>query len=139
MQRIEVSESFHQPVERVFAFLAEHENLGPLLGARVTRVRDGQTSRNGVGSTRSLKVGPLPALEETVTQVVPDELIEYRITKGGAPVSDHLGVLRFAARGAGSTLTWTITFSAPPVLAQLVTLGLTRSIKAGLKKVDARA
>lgn len=138
MQRIEVTQSFSLPVERVYAFLSEHEHLGPLLGARVTRLRDGDTTRNGVGSVRSLKVGPLPAFEETVTRAVPDELVEYRITKG-SPLRDHLGVLRFAPQGPGSTVTWTITYDAPPVLAQVVKVGLTRNITAGLKKVDARA
>lgn len=138
MQRIEITQDLSVPADRAYAFLSEHENLGPLLGARITRVQDGDTARNGVGSVRRLKVGPLPAFEETVTQAVPGELLEYRITKG-SPLKDHLGVLRFAPRGTGSTVTWTITYDAPPVLAQVVRLGLSRNIAAGLKKVDARA
>ena len=138
MQRIEVTRSFSLPVERVYAFLSEHEQLGPLLGARITRLRDGDTARNGVGSVRRVQVGPLPAFEETVTQAVPDELVEYRITKG-SPLRDHLGVLQFAPQGPGSTLTWTVTFSAPPVLDRLFALALERSIRTGLAKVDARA
>ena len=52
------------------------------MGAKVTRVSDGDASRNGVGSTRRLKIGPLPAFEETVTAAEPNSLIEYTISQG---------------------------------------------------------
>ena len=87
--------------------MSEHENLGPLFGANVTRVRDGDTERNGVNSVRRLKVGPLPPFEETVHEFVPDERIVYRITKGG-PLKDHVGVLEFSP-GAGGGRTWSTT------------------------------
>jgi hypothetical protein len=138
MQRVEIAQDFALPVDRVFAFLSEHENLGPLLGADIRRLQDGDTSRNGVGSVRRLKIGPLPAFEETVTQVEPDALVEYRITKG-SPLTDHRGELRFAPRGSGSTVTWRIEFGAPPVLDRIVALGLRRTIAKGLRTVDAKA
>lgn len=138
MQRVEIVHDFALPVDRVFAFLSEHENLGPLLGADIRRLRDGDTSRNGVGSVRRLKIGPLPAFEETVIQVVPDELVEYRITKG-SPLKDHRGELRFAPKGSGSTVRWTIEFGAPPVLGTVVALGLKRNIGKGLRSVDLKA
>lgn len=138
MQRIEVVQDSSLPVGRLYAFLTEHENLGPLLGAKITRVRDGSTDRNGAGSVRRVQLGPLPAFEETVTAVVPDELVEYRISKG-SPLRDHRGVLRFAPKGAGSTVTWTITFSAPPVLDRVVALGLRVAVTRGLAKADRRA
>ena len=139
MQRIEISQDFALPVERVYAYLSEHEHLGPLFGARITRVRDGDTSRNGVGSVRSLRVGPLPAFEETVTQAVPNELVEYRITKG-SPLERHRGEMRFAPKGSGSTLTYVIEFGAKvPLLARAVKVGLERNIRKGLKTVDLKA
>jgi Polyketide cyclase / dehydrase and lipid transport len=138
VQRIEVTQDSALPVGRLYAFLSEHENLGPLLGAKVIRVRDGLTDRNGAGSVRRFHLGPLPAFEETVTAVVPDEMIEYRISKG-SPLRDHRGVLRFAPKGTGSTVTWTITFSAPPVLDRVVALGLRFAVRRGLATVDRRA
>lgn len=139
MQRIEITQNFTLPVERVYAFLSEHENLGPLFGARITRVRDGASSRNGVGSVRSLKLGPLPAFEETVTQAVPNELIEYRITKG-SPLRNHRGEMRFASTGTGSTLTYVIEFGAVvPGLDVVVKAGLERNVRKGLKTVNATA
>ena len=83
MQRLSFKRDFDRPPEEVFAFFAEHENLGPMFGAEITRLSDGDDgSRNGVGSCRRVKAGPAPAFEETMTAFVPGELIEYRITKG---------------------------------------------------------
>ena len=139
MQRIHVERDFVLPVGRVFAYLSEHENLGPLFGARVTRLRDGQTSRNGVGSVRSLKVGPLPAFDETVTLVVPDERIDYRISRGG-PLRDHSACMRFTPLAGGTHLVYDIEFGAlAPGLDRVVKLMLERSMRAGLADVDSRA
>ena len=139
MQRVEITHDFALPVERVYAHLAEHENLGPLFGASVSRVRDGDSSRNGTGSVRRLKVGPLPAFEETVTKAVPNELIEYRITKGGI-LRDHVGTMEFRPQGAGSQLHYVIEFGAmAPGLDRVVKRSLDRSIPKGLREVEAKA
>ena len=139
MQRIEIEHTFAVPADRAFAYLSEHENLGPLFGARVTRVRDGETSRNGVGSVRSLKIGPLPSFDETITAVVPNERIEYRITRGG-PLRSHRGVMSFSAQGTGSHLQYVIEFGAVvPGLDRFVKALLVRSIAASLPSVDANA
>ena len=47
-----MSRDFAKPPDRVFAYLSEHENLGPLFDAKIERVRDGDTERNGVNSVR---------------------------------------------------------------------------------------
>ena len=139
MQRVEVRHDFALPVERVYGYLSEHENLGALFGARVERVRDGDDSRNGVGSVRRLKVGPLPWFEETVTQAVPNELVEYRITRGGI-LRNHRGEMRFASNGTGTRLDYVIEFDGlVPLTGPLVKASLERSIRAGLKTVDAHA
>ena len=139
MQRLEIRQDFALPVERVYAYLSEHENLGPLFGAKVERVRDGDTSRNGVGSVRRLKVGPLPPFEETVTKAVPDELVEYRITRGGV-LKDHRGEMRFAPKGTGSTLTYVIEFDGKvPFTGPLIARSLERNVRSGLRTVDAKA
>ena len=138
MQRIEIVQDFTLPVQRVFAYLSEHENLGPLFGATIERVRDGHETRNGIGSVRRLKVGPLPPFEETVTGFELGEYVEYRITKG-SPLKDHVGTMRFAPRGTGSTLTYVIEFGAPPLLDKVVAFGLKRNIAAGLRTVDGKA
>lgn len=138
MQRVEITQDFPLPVDQVYAHLAEHENVGPLFGAKVVRKRDGDTTRNGVGSVRRLRVGPSPWFEETVTAAVPDELISYRITQG-SPLREHRGVMRFASTPTGSRLHYVIEFrSAVPGLAWVVKQGLTFTITRGLKKLAAQ-
>jgi uncharacterized protein YndB with AHSA1/START domain len=139
VQRVEITQDFALPVDRVYAYLSEHENLGPLFGAGIERVRDGVDSRNGVGSVRRLRVAPLPPFEETVTAAVPDELVEYRITQGGV-LRNHRGEMRFAPKGTGSTLTYVIEFdSRIPGAGPLIKKSLMRSIRTGLRTVDAQA
>jgi len=137
--RVHVSHDFAKPPERVFAYLAEHENLGPLFNAKITRVRDGDTERNGVNSVRELRVGPLPPLQETVHEFVPGERIVYRITKGG-PLKDHVGVLEFSPTpGGGTHLEYNIRIaSAIPGVAPMVASGLKRDISSGLPLADER-
>ncbi|MEW2015877.1 SRPBCC family protein [Rhodococcus sp. NPDC076796] len=131
--RVHVKHRFVSPPEVVFAALSEHENLGPLFLAKIRRVKDGDTSRNGVGSIRSLKLGPLPAFEETTITSEPHSLIEYRITKGG-PLRGHWGVQKFTPTADGGTdLDYTIGFDAPvPGLAAIVGKALTSSISKNL-------
>ncbi len=138
--RVHVSHDFAKPPERVFAHLAEHENLGPLFNAKVTRVRDGDSDRNGVNSVRRLKVGPLPPFEETVREFAAPERIVYRITKGG-PLKDHIGVMEFSPTPSGGThLEYNIRIaSSVPGLAPIVTAALTRDISKNLPLVDERA
>lgn len=134
MQRVLVERRFAAPPGEVFAYLAEHEHLEPLFGTRITRVRDGDDgTRNGVGSTRRLKIAPvIPAFEETTTELVPDSLIRYRITKG-TPLREHEGLMRFFGDGTGTRLVYEITFgSVIPGVDAIVAAALRRSIPRGL-------
>ncbi len=135
-QRVHITHEFKSDPQTVFEKLAEHENLGKVFGARVTRVSDGTTSRNGVGSVRRLKIGPLPAFEETTTTAQPNTLIEYRITKG-SPLKGHWGRQELTPTASGGTrLNYTIGFDAPiPGLAALVGKVLETAIKTGIPKL----
>lgn len=132
-----VEHDFAKPPERVFAHLAEHENLAEVFGANVTRLKDGEDGeRNGVGSVRRLRIGPLPPFEETVTEFVPSERIVYRITKG-SPLRGHVGVMSFAPASGGTRFVYDIRLASPiPGLAVLVRSALTRSITRALAKVE---
>jgi hypothetical protein len=140
VQRVHVTQDFPQSVEALYAHLSEHENLGPLFGAKVRRLNDGTDgTRNGVGSARELRVGPLPPFVETVTEAVPDKLIRYRITRGGV-LKDHEGVMRFSGQGSGSRLDYTIDFDGKlPGIGPLVKVGLARSISTGLRRLAAQS
>jgi uncharacterized protein YndB with AHSA1/START domain len=137
LSHVHVTHDFRAPVERVFAYLAEHENLAALFGTRVERVRDGETERNGVGSCRRLSFNGLLPFEETVVEVVANERIVYRITKG-SPMRDHEGTIAFTSTGGGGTrLDYRIRFgSAVPGLAAVVARVLHGRIAAGLRKLD---
>jgi len=137
LSHVHVTHDFRAPVERVFAYLAEHENLATLFGTRVERVRDGETERNGVGSCRRLSFWGLLPFEETVTAFAPNERIVYRITKG-SPMRDHEGVMAFAANGdGGAHLDYRIQLGSPvPGLAAVVARVLDANIARGLRTLD---
>jgi uncharacterized protein YndB with AHSA1/START domain len=137
MQRLTFRRDFDLPPDRVFPFFAEHENLEPMFGAKITRLSDGDDgSRNGTGSCRRLQIGPLPAFEETVTAFEPNELIDYRITKG-SPLREHLGEIRFTPDGTGTRLEWNITFTTPvPGFELVIAEVLKRRINQGLAKAN---
>jgi uncharacterized protein YndB with AHSA1/START domain len=138
VQRVHVTQDFPQPVEDVFAYLSEQENLEPLFGAKIKRLSDGSdATRNGTGASRELRVGPLPGFVETNTEVIPNELIRYRITRGGI-LKNHEGVMRFSRQGSGARLDYTIDFDGKlPGLGAVVKLMLTRNITAALQKYAA--
>jgi uncharacterized protein YndB with AHSA1/START domain len=137
---VHVEHEFAKPPEQIFAHLAEHENLADVFGAKVTRLRDGDGERNGIGSIRRLQIGPLPPFEETVTEFTVPERIVYRITKG-SPLRGHVGVMTFAATpGGGTRLVYDIRLASPvPGLAPLVRAVLTRSITQSLPAVEREA
>ncbi|MCB0829292.1 MAG: SRPBCC family protein [Solirubrobacterales bacterium] len=136
MQRMRFVKDFDLPPERVFGFFAEHENMDVILGAEITRLRDGDDgSRNGVGSARRLKPpGPVPAFEETVTAFVPNELIEYRVTKG-TPLNHHLGTITFTPAGSRTHLEWNIEIGTRlPGLDFIIAKVLVKNIGGGLDR-----
>jgi uncharacterized protein YndB with AHSA1/START domain len=133
---VHVERDLDAPPEQVFDHLAEHENLAALFGAKVKRLNDGDTERNGVGSRRELKVGPLPPFEETTTRYERPELIEYKITKGGA-LKDHVGIMKFSPSPSGGThFEYRIrVITKVPGMSGLVKASLQRNVEKGLKGV----
>lgn len=135
-QRVHVTHTYRSDPATVFEALSEHENLGRVMGAKVTRVRDGDASRNGVGSTRRLRIAPFLAFEETVTAAEPYSLIEYTISKG-TPMRGHWGVQRLTPTADGGTeLDYRIGFDAPaPGMAAVVGKVITLQLNRGLGKL----
>ena len=82
----------------------------------------------------------MPPFNETVTEVIPDELIRYRISSRSL-LTGHEGALLFTDRpGGGTHLHWEIAFgSRIPGLAAIGARGLRRSIPAALPALDAAA
>ncbi len=133
-QRIEIVQEFPFPVERLFAYLGEHENLETIfVPTKIKRISNGHETRNGVGSAREMRIGPGPSFVETVTAYKENELIEYRITRG-SPLRNHHGVMRFYPLDGGSRLHYTIVFEGKlPLVGPLIRAALDRGIRKGLK------
>ena len=137
MQRMRFEKDFDLPPEQVFNYIAEHENLGGVLGAEVTRLSDGTDgNRNGVGSVRKLNPpGPVPAFEETVTEFVPHEKIVYTVSKG-TPLNHHLGTITFTPTDSGTHMEWNIEIGTRlPGLDFVIAKVLIRNIGGGLDKM----
>jgi hypothetical protein len=132
---VEVVHASTRPVHGLFAELADHDRLRRVFGVPVRRIRDGEGEVNGVGSVRRLGVGLLK-IEETVTAIEPDRSIEYRITRGGAPLRNHRGRLEFASVGTGSRVIWTIDYDSPPIVGTALRAVLVRVLRRGLGKLD---
>ena len=121
-QRIDVVQEFRKPVEEMYAFLSNHNNLTKVFGIPVKRVRDGMGDVNGVGSVRSMGFAPL-AVEETVVGVVANQSIDYEISRGGGPLTNHHGRLTF-------------TFDSPlPLVGPIVRQVLKQGLTMGLRKI----
>ena len=133
---VHIEHGFGKSPERIFAYLAEHENLAEVFGAKVRRLRDGEGERNGVGSVRQLRIGPLAPFEETVTEFVAPQRIVYRITKGG-PLRGHVGTMTFAPTDGGTRFVYDIRIASPiPGVAPIVRAALTRSISQALPAIE---
>ncbi len=134
MEKIDITAEFCRPVPEIFAVLSDHEKLGPILGAKIRRTKDGKDSLNGLGSVRTLALGPLPTFDETVTAFEKDRFIEYKITRG-SPLKNHKGTLEFSPTASGGTkLRYRIEFDSKiPLLGPVVKFGLENGIRRGLK------
>lgn len=132
LYQINLAQAYQKPVEQVFDVLADHNQLGRVFGVPIKRVRDGQPGVNGPASVRRIGAGPV-AVEETVTAFEANKLIGYRITKGGAPMSQHRGEIRFERTPTGCMVSWQIQFQMPPVLGGIVRSVLESAIAKGLR------
>lgn len=136
MKSIQMTQQFNAPQQVIFDFLSEHNNLGPILGADIKRIKDADGSNpNGLGSVRSIKLG-IEVLQETVVTFDAPNVIEYKITSN-APIKYHLGRLEFTTPEAGKTfLNYTIEMESKfSFLDGILMLFLETTIKRGLKKL----
>ena len=136
MHHLDITHTSRLPLPELFGALADHNRLGKVFGAPVRRIREGRTEINGVGSVRRIGAGPV-VIEETVTALVENESIDYRITRGGFPLRNHRGRIEFAeAAGGGSRVQWTIEFdSALPLAGSVLGFVLKQAISKGLERL----
>lgn len=131
--KIEISQEFNKPVADVYAWLSDHEQLGAIFNAPVSRIKPGTNDLNGVGSVR--RIGPAPiGIQETVIDAEENKSIDYIITKFGGPVKNHKGRLDFSETQSGSRVDWVIHFDSFPVIGPILEKVLTQAISRGLSK-----
>ena len=136
MQTIQMSQEFNAPQQIIFDYLSNHNNLGSILNANITRIKDADGDNpNSLGSVRSIKMG-IELLQETIVTFNDPNLIEYKITSK-APINYHLGTLEFSSPKKNKTLlVYTIQMESKFALIDpIVTFLLQTTIKNGLKKL----
>ncbi len=131
-QIIQINQDFPAPVSTVFSTLGDHEKLGKIIGVKISRIKDGQGDVNGKGSIRKLHL--LPPIEETVTEHIENELIEYTVSNW-TPIKNHYGVLKFSENNDVTSLDYRIVFEPRiPLIGGIVKKALETGLAKGLKK-----
>ncbi len=109
-ERIEIEQSFNAPVETIFNILTDHESFGNVISTVIKRVVDSsEANKNGVGSVRRISAFPFPSFEETVVTFKPNQLMEYKVSKG-SPIKNHKGRMEFSDESGKTRLYYTIEF-----------------------------
>jgi uncharacterized protein YndB with AHSA1/START domain len=134
---VQTERVFDHPIDEVFRRYTDHAGWSRWAGmGRVSLVREGSPDRNGVGAVRAFSTAP--GLHEEVTRFEPPERMEYRIAKGGFPLGDHRGEVRFTPEGKGTRVNWQASFrSRIPGLGWALERGIElvfRKILAGLAR-----
>lgn len=138
LTELRIQQSFKAPVETIFDILSDHAQFGDVISADIKRIVDSDTDYvNGLGSVRRINVFPAPSFEETITEFVPNTLIEYRITKG-SPLKNHKGTMKFTYDGKQTLLDYHIQFEPKypiPLLGTILKHALENAISKGLQKL----
>lgn len=137
---IHVQQRYAAPRDKVFAFFAVHENLMLVFNNQIRRIQDAPAgdNPNGLGSVRSITMGPGLSFEERIETFVDNELIEYRVTKG-SPVKNHLGQMRFADDPQGTVFDYRIRLQGRiPGTTCLIAFIMRRALSQGLSRVQAQ-
>jgi uncharacterized protein YndB with AHSA1/START domain len=137
--RVEVTRRFSAPPQVVWDVYTDHAGWQRWAGVGSSRLeREGLPERDGVGAVRSLGFGPLRAVEE-VLEFEPPKRMVYRVVRGGLPLRDHLGEVRFEPDGDGTRVVWTCRFeSRVPGLGWLLERMVTRVFRTALEGLAAR-
>ncbi|MFV5491049.1 SRPBCC family protein [Acinetobacter sp. ASP199] len=139
MNTIQVKKEFPAPLAQVFDLLSKHATYNVAFAPiQVERIKDSEDPErpDGLGSIRSLGIGPIKPLKEQITLLEPNSRIEYKIIKNPL-VKHHLGIIEFEAVSDDKTLvTYTIELQArAPFVSKLILAQLKAGIKLGFAKL----
>ena len=110
---IAIEQKFNRPVAEIFEVLSKHASYNRIFKPiQVVRIKDATDPQrpDGVGSVRKMGFGLVKPIQEQITKLVPNELIEYKIIKNPL-VRHHLGRLTFTTIDENTTqLVYSIEF-----------------------------
>jgi uncharacterized protein YndB with AHSA1/START domain len=139
-QSIIITQVFNAPVETIFNILTDHESFGRILNAKIERVIDSRDeNKNGLGSVRRIQAFPAPAFEESVITFEPNQLMEYKVSKG-SPIKNHLGRMEFTDVDGKTRLTYRVDFEPKRpffLLGSIIKKAIEKPIQIGLKRLSA--
>jgi uncharacterized protein YndB with AHSA1/START domain len=137
--QIELTQHVGAPPARVFALYTDHAGWTKWAGVKEVVLRQiGDPPPNGLGAIRVIRARGM-AVEEEVTAFDPPNRMNYRLV-AGAPVRDHEGVVRFEPDGAGTRVTWRVTFRPLiPGTGWLLRIALERGLRDVLSALAAHA
>lgn len=106
MAKISVEQQFNAPLADVFSLLSKHDTYNQMFWpAQVVRVQDAAEPNlpDGLGSIRRLGFGAIKPLQEQITKLEENQVIEYQLIHNPL-VKHHLGRLVFQAMDNQTTL-----------------------------------
>ncbi len=135
-QRVVLTACVQAPPEQIYDFFCDHESFGRIWPGEIRRIKDSDDpgNPNGVGSVRSIKLGPLKFEETHITCDRP-LCIQYRVTRGG-PIKNHLGTIHFSPDGSATRIDYSIEFDPRvPLTGCLIARSLKRDWDRGIKPI----
>ena len=140
-QQIIITQLFNAPVETIFSILTDHEEFGRIINAKIKWVIDSRgENKNGLGSVRRIQAFPAPAFEESVVRFEPNQLMEYRVTKG-SPIKNHRGRMEFTDDHGGTRLNYSIEFEPKRpffFLGSIIKKAIENPMRKGLERLAGR-
>jgi len=108
-QLIEDKILINAPAVQVWEVLNDQDSMSQWCGFdEVEVIREGQTSRHGVGSERRMR-GAMGKVVEQITNVEPERSLHYRVIDG-APFHFHRGEITLHPQGEQTEVHWRIGF-----------------------------
>lgn len=127
---------FPQAREHVFDFFAAHENLSHVFGGKIwlSQPAPEGDNPNGLGSVRTISMGPGPNFDERIEAFDKNSRIEYTITQG-SPVKNHYGTMLFTDADGGTAMDYRIRLAGRiPGTTGLIAGIMARTLRKGLPK-----
>jgi hypothetical protein len=133
MQHVEVEAIVEAPVQAVWDLYTDHVSWTRWAGLGTVRLaREGIPSPNGVGCVREISSFGVSVEEEVLSFDAPFRMT-YRVVRGGIPMRDHFGEVRFEPHERGTRIVWRCQFeSRIPGLGSLFRLMITRLFRNAL-------